>query len=102
VSFERLDPVERVALAERHVRQLGSLPGSPRLGVRTLEAMRLVELALCDDEISDERFQEFVDAWADHLKTLSPVDADEARHRLQEFGRVVEGLRGPPTEEGDQ
>jgi hypothetical protein len=94
VSFERLSPVERVALVERHLAQ-HALPGTPTLAVRTLEALRQVQLALVDEEVSDGRVRELLEAWADHLTTLSAHEADAARHRLSEFCRLADGLRGP-------
>jgi hypothetical protein len=100
VTFERLSPTERVAVAEAHLAQL-ELPGSPRLGVETLARQRILKVALADDEASDERFVELLAAWREHLDTLDPDAANEARDALTEFGRIVDGLRGPAGQEED-
>ena len=42
------------------------------------------------------------DEWQAHLRTLTEHDADAARHQLQEFGRIVDGLRGPAGHEEDE
>jgi hypothetical protein len=95
VSFERLSPVERVAVAEAHLAQLELPPGSPRLGVGTLERLRLVKLALADDDVSDDRFVELLAEWDAHLGTLDAHDADAARFELRRYTQIVEGLRPP-------
>jgi hypothetical protein len=98
VSFDRLSPAEKVAAVERHQAQ-HTIPGGPTLSVRTLETLRQVQLALVDEAVSDERFQELLGEWDDHLAALDAHTADAARHRLSGFTRLAEGLRGPAREE---
>jgi hypothetical protein len=99
VSFEPLCPVERVAVAEAHLAQLELPPGSPRLGIRTLERLRLVKLALADDDVSDEAFVELLTDWNQHLGTLDAHTADAAAFELRRYTQIVEGLRPAAREE---
>jgi hypothetical protein len=102
VTFAELPPAERVALAERHLAQIPPPLGSPQLGISTLERMRRLRLALCDDRISDEEFVELLGEWNVHLGTLEPDAADAARYELKRFGQILDGLRGPEAEEAGE
>jgi hypothetical protein len=101
VSFAGLDPAERVASVERHLAQQPPLPGAPRLSIVTLEQLRRVELAIVDDDVTDERFLALVDDWNAYLATLSEHDQDAASYALRRFTQVAEGLRGPAREEAE-
>jgi hypothetical protein len=99
VTFSELPPAERVALAEHHVAQLPPTPGAPTFGLETLEIKRKVQLALCDDSVSDEQLGQVLAEWRQHLQTLAPHIADEADLELREFAQIAAGLRGPEQEE---
>jgi hypothetical protein len=99
VTFGDLDPAERVAAAEAHLAQLELPPGSPQLGVETLQELRHLKLALADDDVSDEAFVELLTDWTQHLDTLDALTADAARFELRRYTQIVEGLRPAAQEE---
>jgi hypothetical protein len=98
--FADLHPAERVAQIELVLADHPE-PGAPTFTRPTLEAMRAVKLALVDDAVSDEQFEELYGEWRAYAATLSEHDADAGDHSLRQFVAILDGLREPPAEEDE-
>jgi hypothetical protein len=91
VSFAELPPEQRVAVVEGYVAKEPVIPG-PRLQAETRAAVYTMKRSLCDDELSDEAWQELRTAWLDHLAGLPEVEADAAVNEVQVFAGYLRGL----------
>jgi hypothetical protein len=97
VSFGDLHPAERVAQVELVLAERPEL-GAPAFSRPTLEAMRVVKLALVENDVTDEQFEDVLGEWRAHAATLSEHAADAAGYELRRFAQILDGLRDVPEE----